>query len=46
MKPKIAFPVHDAILANPQMMYGFMGGMFKENGIELVPAELGKAYEF
>jgi L-ascorbate metabolism protein UlaG (beta-lactamase superfamily) len=46
VKPKIAFPVHEAILAHPQMMFGIMEKTFSENGIEWRVPELHTPTEF
>jgi L-ascorbate metabolism protein UlaG (beta-lactamase superfamily) len=46
VKPKIIFPVHDSILANPGMMYGMFAPLFENQGITFQPAELNKEYTF
>jgi len=46
VKPKIAFPVHEAILAHPQMMFGLMEKTFTENGIAWRAPELQTPTEF
>jgi L-ascorbate metabolism protein UlaG (beta-lactamase superfamily) len=46
VKPKVAFPVHDSILANPGMMQGMFIPLFEKEGIEFKPIELNKEYEF
>jgi L-ascorbate metabolism protein UlaG (beta-lactamase superfamily) len=44
--PKIAFPVHDAILAHPGMMGHWFTEIFSKEGIEYKAVDLNKAYEF
>jgi L-ascorbate metabolism protein UlaG (beta-lactamase superfamily) len=46
VNPKVAFPVHDSILANPGMMQGMMVGVFADRGITFTPVELNTEYEF
>jgi L-ascorbate metabolism protein UlaG (beta-lactamase superfamily) len=44
--PAIAFPVHDSILANPEMMQGMFVGILEPAGVKFQPVELNKEYEF
>ena len=44
--PKVAFPVHDSILANPEMMQGMFVGILETAGMKFQPVELNKEYEF
>lgn len=46
IKPKIAFPVHDGVLARPATTYRITGTITGEAGIEFKPLDLGKEYEF
>jgi L-ascorbate metabolism protein UlaG (beta-lactamase superfamily) len=46
VKPTKAFPVHDAILANPSMFSGMMVNLFKEHDIEFIPIEVNTPTEF
>ncbi|MDR3548542.1 MAG: MBL fold metallo-hydrolase [Candidatus Pacebacteria bacterium] len=46
VKPKVAFPVHDSILAHPAMMQGMYAQVFQGAGIDFRPVELNKEYEF
>jgi L-ascorbate metabolism protein UlaG (beta-lactamase superfamily) len=46
VNPKVAFPVHDSILAHPGMMQGMMVGVFADKGINFKPVELDTEYEF
>lgn len=45
-KPKIAFPVHDSILAHPSMMHRYVLKILGDLGIEFRPIELDTGYEF
>lgn len=45
VKPKIAFPVHDAILKNPAFLHPLIGKIFTENGIEFMVLELERENE-
>ncbi len=45
VKPKKAFPVHDAILSNPTMSVGLINRVINDT-IKFVPLEIGKEYEF
>ena len=44
--PKVAFPVHDSILANPSMMQGMFVPVLAGVGVEFKPVELNQEYEF
>ena len=46
IKPKIAFPVHDSILAHPTMMQGMFVPLFEKMGVTFQPVELNKEYSF
>ena len=46
LKPKQAFPVHDAILKNPAMMQGMFAPLFQSEGIEFVPMNEGDEHTF
>jgi L-ascorbate metabolism protein UlaG (beta-lactamase superfamily) len=46
VKPTVAFPVHDSILAHPGMMQGMFVPLFEKEGIKFQPVELNKEYEF
>jgi L-ascorbate metabolism protein UlaG (beta-lactamase superfamily) len=46
IKPKVAFPVHDSILAMPQMMSGFFTPTLASHGIEFRPIEIEVPLEF
>jgi L-ascorbate metabolism protein UlaG (beta-lactamase superfamily) len=46
VKPKIAFPVHDSILAHPTMMQGMFVPLFEKMGVTFQPVELNKEYTF
>ncbi len=46
VKPTVAFPVHDSILAHPSMMQGMLVPVFSGAGIEFKPVELDTEYEF
>lgn len=46
VKPKVAVPVHDAVLAMPQMNSGLLATLTKEQGIEVRVIENGTSAEF
>ena len=46
VKPKVAFPVHDSILAHPTMMQGMFVPFLEKMGIAFQPVELNKEYKF
>lgn len=46
VKPKIAFPVHDAILARPAFLHPLIGKIFGENGIDFRVLEPEQEMEF
>jgi L-ascorbate metabolism protein UlaG (beta-lactamase superfamily) len=46
VKPRVAFPVHDAVLANPGMMGMWFTKIFSEQGIEYIQLNAGETKEF
>ncbi len=44
--PKVAFPVHDGILAHPEMMRGWFEGILGQEGITFKPLPLNTPTEF
>jgi len=46
VKPRRAFPVHDAILRSPTMMQGMLVPLLQNEGIEFVPMGEGDEREF
>jgi L-ascorbate metabolism protein UlaG (beta-lactamase superfamily) len=46
LKPKKAFPVHDAIYANPAMVQGMISNILPPEGIEFIPLNAGEEKEF
>jgi L-ascorbate metabolism protein UlaG (beta-lactamase superfamily) len=46
LKPKRAFPVHDAILKNPAMVHRLPSQVLPAAGIEFIALAEGEAYEF
>jgi L-ascorbate metabolism protein UlaG (beta-lactamase superfamily) len=45
VKPTKAFPVHDAVLRNPEMMHPYVGKVLEGNGIEFAPLRDGDMKE-
>lgn len=45
VKPKVAIPVHDAVLAMPEMNYGLMKRLTADTGIEVRVVENGQTTE-
>ena len=45
LKPKIAIPVHDAVLAIPEMNYGLMTRLTQKQGIEVRVVSNGESIE-
>ncbi len=46
VKPAVAFPVHDSILANPEMMQGMITQVLEGVGVKFQPVEPNKEYQF
>jgi L-ascorbate metabolism protein UlaG (beta-lactamase superfamily) len=46
VKPKVAIPVHDAILKNPAMMQGLFSKILGDAGVEFMPLEGGQKHSF
>jgi L-ascorbate metabolism protein UlaG (beta-lactamase superfamily) len=46
VKPDVAFPVHEAILADPNMFMGMMQKLFEQHDIDLRSIELNKPTEY
>ncbi len=46
VKPKRAFPVHDAIMKSPSMMQSMISGLLDQEGIEFIPMDVGDEREF
>ena len=46
VKPKVAIPVHDAILKNPAMLHPMFTKILGDADIEFESLEIGKGYEF
>ena len=46
LKPKISFPIHDSILAEPNMMHGLFLKVLSDERIDFKPVELNQEYEF
>jgi L-ascorbate metabolism protein UlaG (beta-lactamase superfamily) len=45
VKPKVAIPVHDAILKNPAMLHPLITKILGDAGVEFKALEIGNAYE-
>ena len=43
--PGVCFAVHDAILAHPEFVARFIGGILQSQGVKFVPVEIGKTIE-
>lgn len=46
LKPRHAFPVHDAIMKNPGMFNPWVGGLLEKEGITFVPLNEGQEHDF
>jgi L-ascorbate metabolism protein UlaG (beta-lactamase superfamily) len=46
VKPRVAFPVHDAIMRNPSMFHGFFGPLLKGVSVDFVSMSDGDSHDF